>query len=72
MRIPIFIIELIELYRHKNLIDMDKLKENIRYNDLLLLLKYDNIIKCNQNILAMTREDKFDLIQKLMNDIVII
>ena len=72
MRIPIFIIELLELYRHKNLIDMNKLKENIRYDDLLLLLKYDNIIKCNQNILAMTREDKFDLIQKLMNDIVII
>lgn len=72
MRIPIFIIELIELYRHKNLIDIDKLKENIRYDDLLLLLKYDNTINISKNILAMTREDKFDLIQKLINDIVII
>jgi hypothetical protein len=71
MRISIFIIEIIELYRHKNLIDMDKLKENIRYNDLLLLLKYDNV-DINQNILAMTREEKFNLIQKLINDIVII
>jgi hypothetical protein len=72
MRIPIFIIEIIELYRHIDLINIDKLKENIRYNDLLLLLKYDNTININQNILAMTREDKFDLIQKLINDIVII
>jgi hypothetical protein len=71
-KLPIFIDEILQLYRNKNTLEIDEIKKNQRSYDLFLLLKYiGNHDKCDK-IKDMSRDDKLNLIKKIIQDIIII
>jgi len=71
-KLPIFIDEILQLYRNKNTLEIDEIKKNQRSYDLFLLLKYiGNHNKCDK-IKDMSRDDKLNLIKKIIQDIIII
>lgn len=71
-RLPIFINELLQLYRNKNNLTIDKIKENYRSEDLFLFQKYINNYNLCDKINQMSRYDKLNVIKKIIKDIEII
>lgn len=71
-RLPIFIDEILQLYRNKNILTIDKIKESYRSEDLFLFQKYVNNYNVCDKLNQMSRDDKLNLIKKIIKDIEVI
>lgn len=71
-RLPIFIHEILQLYRNRNILTIDKIKESYRSEDLFLFQKYVNNYNVCDKLNQMSRDDKLNLIKKIIKDIEVI
>ena len=71
-KIPVFVDELLQLYRNKDKLNIDEIKQNNRHDDLFLLLNYENTDIFSDKIMIMTQKNKIVIIKNILLDIIII
>ena len=71
-KIPIFIKDLLYLYRNRLNMTIEEISNNIRKDELLIFLKYEQNNNYIETINLMNFEQKIDLIKKIITDIEII
>lgn len=71
-RLPIFIHEILHLYRNRNILTIDKIKESYRSEDLFLFQKYIGNQNICDKVKDLSRDDKLNLIKKIIIDIEVI
>ena len=69
-KLPIFIDEILKIYRYREDLTYDQIIQSQRADDLFLLLKYEqsNIKNCDK-LNALSFDDKLNLIKKIICDI---
>jgi hypothetical protein len=69
-KLPIFIYDILKLYRMRNIISIQEIKSNPRSPELFILIKYEkHDIIITEKIKNMSYHEKIDILKKIIKDI---